>query len=160
MNRTFILPAIAIILLAIFTGPTLLLLLLLLPIAGFFIKRKEEDNKSEAVIHQSIEEVTQTYGEPDDVVVLNASKANEIGSLLLFYTSRDMVIVCGRELKLSDLVSVAPKNMSTPYTIDEFAVVLTTNCPDCSTIKLRVGYDAGLASDIACQIDAHIGTHH
>ena len=61
-------------------------------------------------------------------------------------------MVAGYEMKLSDIVSVAPKNMATPYVVDEYAVILTTTDTQRPTIRLRVGYDAGLAEEIAQQI--------
>ena len=64
--------------------------------------------------------------------------------------------VAGEELKLSNLVSVMPKNMATPYTVDEYAVIISTNDPNRPIIQLRVGYDGGLAREIATQIDTHI----
>ena len=68
----------------------------------------------------------------------------------------DLAEVTGREMKLSDLVAVAPKNMATPYTVDEWAVVVNTRRRDCPTLTLRVGYDGALAGDIAAQIDQHL----
>ena len=97
------------------------------------------------------------YGEPDDVVVLDASRANELSALILFYTAQDVMIVAGEELKISDMTGVMPKNMATPYTIDEWAVIINTKNPQRPTIQLGVGYDGGLATDIAAQIYAHIG---
>ena len=121
MKRAFILPAVAIILLAIFVGPYLLLLLIVIPIAYFFIDRLEK-------------------AAPKRV----------------FYKAQDKVIVCGEEMRLSDLEGVMSKNLATPYTIDEYAVVIATKDPLHPTIQLRVGYDGGLAGEIAAEIDKHI----
>ncbi len=156
MKRNTILAVIAIILLVIGGyWPYALLLLLIVPLAYFITSRKE---KAEAprVTFANVEEVEQKYGEPDDVVVLDASRANELPALILFYPDRDLAIIAGEELKLSDLTSVMPKNMATPYTVDEYAVIIGTCDPQRPTIQLRVGYDAVLAGEIAAQIDAHI----
>ena len=155
MERNTILAVIAIILLAIYAGPAILLLLLVIPLAYYFSKRQEK-LESARVTYTSIAEVEGKYGEPDDVVVLDASRANELPALILFYTTQDVMVMAGEELKISDLVSVMPKNMATPYTIDEHAVIISTKDPSRPTIHLRVGYDAGLASEIATQIDAHL----
>ena len=155
MQRTTIIAIIAVLLLVVGTGvffdPRVLLLLLVFPVAYFFIERRKP--VADAVkMYASVDEVTQAYGEPDDVVVLDASKANELSSLVLFYRQHDKAVVAGYEMKLSDIVSVAPKNMATPYVVDEYAVVLTTTDTQRPTIRLRVGYDAGLAEEIAQQI--------
>jgi hypothetical protein len=155
MKRNTILAAIAIVLLAVYAGPFLLLLLVAIPVAWFLIRRKEK-TEPPRVTYASMEEVTQHYGEPDDLVVLDASRANELPALILFYTACDVMIVAGEELKLSSLMSVMPKNMATPYTVDEYAVILSMRDPSRPTIQLRVGYDGGLAHEIAEQINAHI----
>lgn len=155
MKRAVILPAVAIILLAVYAGPYLLLLLLAIPIGYFFINRLEKA-APKRVTYANIEEVEAKYGQPDDVVVLNATRANELQALMLFYKALDKVIVCGEEMKLSDLEGVMSKNMATPYTIDEYAVVIATKDPQRPTIHLRVGYDGGLAGELTAQIDRHI----
>ena len=53
-------------------------------------------------------------------------------------------------------MSVMPKNIATPYTVDVYAVIIGTNDPLRPTIELRVGYGAVLASEIAAQIDTYI----
>ena len=155
MKRAFILPAVAIILLAIFAGPYLLLLLIVIPIGYFFINRLEKA-APKRVTYANVEEVEAKYGQADDVVELSATRANELQALMLFYKAQDKVIVCGEEMRLSDLEGVMSKNLATPYTIDEYAVVIATKDPQRPTIQLRVGYDGGLAGEIAAEIDKHI----
>lgn len=159
MKRNIVLAVIAIILLTFYlvtyAGPYGLLMLLAIPLA-YFLLRIREKTETTGVTYASVEEVEQKYGEPDDVVVLDASRANEIPALILFYPNRDLAIIAGEELKLSSLMSVMPKNMATPYTVDEYAVIIGTNDPLRPTIELRVGYGAVLASEIAAQIDTYI----
>ena len=155
MKRALIFPAVAIILLAIFAGPYLLLLLIVIPIGYFFINRLEKA-APKRVTYANVEEVEAKYGQADDVVVLSPTRANELQALMLFYKSQDKVIVCGEEMRLSDLEGVMSKNLATPYTIDEYAVVIATKDPLHPTIQLRVGYDGGLAGEIAAEIDKHI----
>lgn len=157
-KRNIILAIIAVVLLAILLGPYFLLLLLVIPLGYYTIKFKEKRRPVQKA-YGSLEEVEEEYGKPDDVVVLDASRANDILALVLFYPSHDLMIVTGEPLKLSDLISAVPKNMATPYTIDEYAVILTMRDPERPSIPLRVGYDNGWALEIAKQIDAHIIEH-
>ena len=154
MKRYIIIAVIAILLLACFAGIALLLLLIAIPLGYFTIKFMEK-REPPKVIYANTEEVELKYGEPDDVVVLDASRANELSALILFYTAQDVMIVEGEELKISDMTGVMPKNMATPYTIDEYAVIINTKNPQHPNIHLRVGYNAGLAREIADQIYAH-----
>ena len=155
MKRAVIFPVIAIVLLAVMYGPYLLLLLVVIPIGYFFIKRQEKAAPPR-VNYANIEEVEAKYGEPEDVVVLDATKANELQGVILFYPSQDKMIVVGEEMKLSDLEGVMSKNLATPYVADEYAVILATKDPARPTIHLRVGYDGGLAGEIAGQIDRYV----
>lgn len=155
MKRTILLPAVAIILLAVYAGPYLLLLLLALPI-GYFLINRLEKVAPKRITYADIEEVKAKYGEPDDVVVLNAVRGGELQALMLFYTAQDKMIVCGEEMRLSDLEGVMMKNMATPYTVDEYAVILAMKDPQRPTVHLRVGYDVGLAGELAAQIDRHV----
>jgi hypothetical protein len=156
MKRNTILTVVAILLLAYYFNVWLLLLLIVIPI-GYFVNKYLEKREPPRVTFANTEEVESKYGEPDDVVVLDASKANELSALILFYTAQDVMVVAGEELKISDMISVMPKNMATPYTIDEYAVIITTKNPQHPSIHLRVGYDGGLAKEIAEQIYAHCG---
>ena len=155
MKRAVIIPVVAIVLLAIFAGPYLLLLLVVIPIGYFFIKRQEKAAPPR-VNYANMEEVEAKYGEPEDVVVLDATKANELQGVILFYPSQDKMIVVGEEMRLSDLEGVMSKNLATPYVADEYAVILATKDPARPTIHLRVGYDGGLAGEIAGQIDRYV----
>jgi len=155
MKRAVIFPIIAIVLLAVMYGPYLLLLLLVIPIGYFFIKRQEKA-APEIVTYANVEEVEAKYGEAEDVVVLDATRANELEGVILFYPFQDKMIVTGEEMKLSDLEGVMSKNLATPYVSDEYAVIFTTKDPLRPTVRLRVGYDGGLAGEIAGQIDKHV----
>ena len=157
MKRNTILAVIAIFLLAFYYNVWLLLLLVVIPIGYFTFMEKREPPRA---AFANTEEVELKYGEPDDVVVLDASRANELSTLVLFYTAQDVMEVAGEELKISDMVSVIPKNMATPYTVDEYAVIITTKNPQYPTIHLRVGYDGGLAREIASQIYSHCKLLH
>ena len=154
MKRNTILAVIAILLLAFYYNVWLLLLLVVIPI-GYFASKFMEKREPPRVTFANTEEVELKYGEPDDVVVLDASRANELSALILFYTAQDIMVVAGEELKISDMISVMPKNMATPYTVDEYAVIITTKNPLHSSIHLRMGYDGGLAREIAAHIYAH-----
>ena len=158
MKRNIILAVIAILLLAFYYNFWLLLLLVVIPV-GYFVNKYIEKREPPRVTFANTEEVELKYGEPDDVVVLDASRANELSALILFYTAQDVMVVAGEELKISDMTSVMPKNMATPYTVDEYAVIITTKNPQHSAIHLRVGYDGGLAREIASQIYAHKKTN-
>ena len=160
MKRTILLSVIAVILLVIFVlfGGTgdgaliFLVLLLLVFLSKFFFKKEHGKIEENVPSYQSLAAVIQQYGEPDDTIVLDASRANELSSLILFYHEKDLALIDSHEVKISELTGVAPKNLASPYTVDEWAVVINTKNRQYSTFRLRVGYDGGLASEIANRI--------
>lgn len=166
MNRTVFLSIIALILLFIFVafvggvglGPLLFLLLVLVILLYKFVFKKESSGEVAEVLlnNYTLETVMRDYGNPDDTVVLDASRANELSSLILFYTAKDMAFVAGQPVKISEITGVAPKNFASPYTVDEWGVVINTRNKLHPTFRLRVGYDGGLASEIANQIYGNI----
>ncbi len=164
MKRNIILPVIAIFLLivlvfadAIAGAIVFLALLLAYFLLRFLLSRKKDVvEETEGQSFSSLEEIVSNYGEPDDTIVLDASRANELSSLILFYKATDTAIIAGKVIRISEITGVAPKNFALPYTVDEWGVVINTRNKACRDIHLRVGYDGGLASDIANQIYANL----
>ncbi|MBQ6162470.1 MAG: hypothetical protein IJK21_07490 [Prevotella sp.] len=160
MKQKIILPALAIILLAVFGGPWLLLLFIAIPlgmfVANYMVKRDEAVDPRHT--YSTLDEVTTLYGEPDDVVVLDATRANELTALILFYDTRGIAIVDSHEIAINDITGVAPKNLAIPYMPDDYGIVLSTSLPVCSTIQLSVAGEMGFAQEIASQIATHLTT--
>ncbi len=160
MKQKIILPALAIILLAVFYGPWLLLLFIAIPlgmfVANYMAKRDEAVDTRHA--YSTLDEVTTLYGEPDDVVVLDATRANELTALILFYDTQGIAIVDSHEIAINDITGVAPKNLAIPYMPDDYGIVLSTSLPVCSTIQLSVAGEMGFAQEIASQIATHLTT--
>ncbi len=131
----------AVIAFAVMFGPTLLLLVPVVPLATYFIRRDktlQPENLGQK-IYASINEAERAYGEPEDVAVLNVTKGNELSSLILFYPSKNVMIVCGEEFHLSDVTSVAAKNQGIPYAPDDYVVILSTRIPGRTTVRIPVG---------------------
>ena len=159
MMKKILLFSIPFVLLAAFLSlgflPFLLLPFIILAV-NYFVNRKENNPVLQDMrgrLFHSVEEVEQEYGKPDNVVVLNAAKANEISDVVLSYPERGILVVAGREIPMDDITGIAPKNMAIiPYVVDEYAVVINTKNPAEPVIYLRVGYDMGYAQEVAMQI--------
>ena len=135
----------------------LLALLLLVYLCSLLFKKKRVIEVADYVAScQSLDDVILKYGQPDDTVVLDASRANELQSLILFYHAADVAVIAGKEINISEITGVSPKNFASPYTVDEWGVVINTRNKNYKDIRLRVGYDGGMASDIANQIYKNI----
>lgn len=153
----------AVIAFAVVCGPALLLLIPVAPVATYFIRRDKtlQPENLGRKVYTSTSEVERAYGEAEDVAVLDATKGNELSSLILFYPSKDVMIVCGEEFHLSDVTSVAAKNQGIPYAPDDYVVILSTRIPGRTSVRIPVGNTAvgsygQQAQEIAAQIAGYL----
>lgn len=94
MKKKILLLSIPFVLLAVFFShgflPFLLLPIIIL-FVNYLVDRKESNpvvQEMKGRLFHSVEEVELEYGKPDSVVVLNATKANEISDVVLSYPER------------------------------------------------------------------------
>ena len=161
MKRKIILPVVAVVMLAILYGPWLLLLLLAIPIgmyvANYMNKRDEIIDSTPA--YATIDDVTALYGEPDDVVVLDVARANELNDLILFYDDRGLAIIDRHEIPIARITGVAPKNLAIAgYMPEDYGLVVNTLVPCHTTMRLSVRGDMRLAQSLASQVVSHLKT--
>lgn len=154
-----ILSIIAIVVLALYAGLDFVLIIPVLLLAYFYMKYhkecKESPDAERMDMLTTVDEVTAKYGEPDDVIVTNAVLANELGGAILVYQQQGFMIAAGAKIPLSDIESVAAKNMATPYTVAEYQVIITCRNKDYRYIRFNVGYDEEWASQIVADIDKY-----
>lgn len=163
MKRNMILAVIAILLLTLYTGVAILLFLLVLPLAYFFLKQKEKREQTKGTQagsaldkFTSMESVVAEYGEPDDSVIINASKANEPAGIILIYVKGDFLIVDGEKISMTDIIGVSAKNMATPYTVGEYQIIFSTRIKGRELIRVNAGYDAVWAGEAVGQIHKYL----
>lgn len=133
-----------------FNGYALLALLLLIPL---FLYRKCKNKDIVSTGHLlSLDDAVAKYGEPDDCIVVDATRANEaVGCILVFKRLR-ILVAAGEPLSMDDIADVSTVNTATPYTVGQYQLVFTTHNPDRKYIRLEVGLDAGWANDVATQV--------
>ena len=89
------------------------------------------------------------------MLALYAVLANELGGAILVYQQQGFMIAAGAKIPLSDIESVAAKNMATPYTVAEYQVIITCRNKDYRYIRFNVGYDEEWASQVVADIDKY-----
>lgn len=160
--RNILLLVIAIILLEnIFVQP-MLLALLVVPLAYGWQKltHKEDEAVPARKHYQSIEEAEAELGTPDDMILTDATRGNELAGNIMVYLSRRLLVIDGVEVNMDDIADVATVNMATPYTPGDYHVVLTLREPRKDYIRLPVGKDAQFAMQVATDIiDSIKGAH-
>lgn len=158
MKRSDVLAIIATIVLlviAFFTdGYVLFGLIIWIPIIIWRIMKKKDKKamEEEVVKPITIEEAIAEYGEPDDSIIADATRANEAAGSILVYKQKRILVFGGVPVSMDTIKDVSSVNTATPYTFGQYQVVLTTTLHDRQYMRLDVGMDAEWARDVAMQV--------
>ncbi len=154
MKRNIILSALAILAICLvvlnFNAYVLLALVVFIPV---FILRKYL-HKDAVAPHAllTLEEANAEFGEPDDCVVVDATRANEMAGCILVYKVKRLMVVAGEPLAMDDVVDVATVNTATPYTLGQYQLVITTRKSGREYVRMDAGLDSGWAMEVAKQV--------
>lgn len=118
----------------------------------FFTKRRVKDEYKP--FERTVDELTAEYGEPENVILVDATRANEALGVILVY--KDFFIIEGRRVEKSAIKNVTFNNSGTPYTPAEYQVIIAVGETQSDYLHIRVGYDAAWANDVAEQIRQNI----
>ena len=118
------------------------------------IQRRRGANTNEAPkpSEMTVDELTAQYGEPEDVILLNAARANEALGVILAY--KDFLIVEGRRIYKSDITDVTFNNSGTPYAPGEYQVIIATSGQ--GFVHVNTGYDAAWTKDVVEEIKKNL----
>lgn len=151
MKRSIILGVIAVILLVIYDYVILpICAVLLLVIAAHEYWRRLHSDDSVSKPHElTVDELTAEYGEPDDVILVNATRANEAMGVILVY--KDFFVVEGCRIEKRDITGVTFNNSGTPYARGEYQVIIDIKQGQ-DYLHVNAGYDAAWTKDVAEEI--------
>ena len=105
-------------------------------------------NEAPKPSEMTVDELTAQYGEPEDVILLNAARANEALGVILAYKA--FLVVEGRRIDKSDITGVTFNNSGTPYAPGEYQVIIATSGE--GFIHVNTGYDATWTKDVVEEI--------
>ena len=115
-------------------------------------KRGTDVNEAPKPSEMTVDELTALYGEPEDVILLNAARANEALGVILAYKA--FLVVEGRRIDKSDITGVTFNNSGTPYTPGEYQVIIATSSQ--GNLHVNAGYDAAWTKDVAEEIKKNL----
>ena len=156
MKRSIILGVIAVILLVVYS--TMMSDYVVLPIdavlllviaANEYWRRHHSDDSVSKPHELTVDELTAEYGEPDDVILVNATRANEAMGVILVY--KDFFVVEGRRIEKRDITGVTFNNSGTPYARGEYQVIIDIRHGQ-DYLHVNAGYDAAWTKDVAEEI--------
>ena len=99
---------------------------------------------------RTVDDLTAEYGEPEDVIIVNATRINEAMGVILAY--KDFLVVEGRRIEKRDIRDVTFNNSGTPYAPGEYQVIIAAGSSQSDYIHINTGYDAAWAKDVVEQI--------
>lgn len=103
---------------------------------------------------KTVDELIAKYGDPDDIILLDASRGNEVDSVVLVYDST--MIINGEKINKSDISEVTFKNAAIAYLPDDYQVILISKNPKIPQIQLHVGYERKWAMKVVEQLQHHV----
>ena len=128
--------------------------LLIAAIINFIQRRRGTDvNEAPKPSEMTVDELTAQYGEPEDVILLNAARANEALGVILAYKA--FLVVEGRRIDKSDITGVTFNNSGTPYARGEYQVIIDIRHGQ-DYLHVNAGYDAAWTKDVAEEIKKNL----
>ena len=103
---------------------------------------------------KTVDELIAKYGDPDDIILLDASRGNEVDSVVFAYDSTMMIN--GEKINKSDISEVTFKNAAIAYLPDDYQVILISKNPKIPQIQLHVGYERKWAMKVVEQLQHHV----
>ena len=104
---------------------------------------------------QTLDELIARYGDPDDFVLLDATRGNEAVGVLLVYDAAGFFVVNGEKIRKSDIIDVTWNNIAIPYFPNEYQVVIKTKEAD-EPLRLHAGNDGKWVMQVVEQIVYHL----
>ena len=151
MKRSIILGIVAVVLLvlyAIYMSPVILPICAIILIAVFANEyyRRRHTTDDVKPYELTVDELTAQYGDPEDVILVNATRANEAMGVILAYNG--FLVVEGRRIEKSDITGVTFNNSGTPYARGEYQIIIDIRQGQ-EYLHVNAGYDAAWTKDVA-----------
>ena len=165
MKRSIILGVIAIALLVLYTTtmsntffPLIILLVFVLLnaiIFNEFSRRRHAKDKDHVMPYErTVDDLIAEYGEPEDVILINATRANEAMGVILAY--KNFLVVEGHRIEKTDISDVTFNNSGTPYAQGEYQIIIAAGQKQKNYLHINAGYDAAWTMDVVEQIKKNL----
>ena len=122
------------------------------------VVEKEEKQKQ-----QALQDLVTTYGNPDDIIVTDATRGDEIDGVILAYDKggrdgKGFFVCNGIVIGKASITDITfNNNFGTAFGLpDEFQVVISTNEENHPKCFIRAGNDIETAKGIIMQIKSHL----
>lgn len=155
MKKSNILSAVASVLIVVWGGISGLASLVVGWLLDLLAKKTNDENETpyfEKRQSETIEQMARMYGDPDDIIIVNATRANETDGAVLVYQKERFLVAAGVKVHFSDIVEITFHNDQHVYAMPDYVVVITTHLKDHETICLSAGQDVEWAGNVVAEI--------
>ena len=159
MKHSIILGVIAVALLVIYGTvmshvllPIISFVLFIIAINEYYRRHRNSDDKVRP-FEKNVEDLTADYGEPEDVIILNATRGNEAMGVILVY--KDFLVIEGNRIEKNDITGVTFNNSGTPYARGEYQVIIAIRQGE-DFLHVNTGYDAAWTKDVVEEIKKNL----
>ena len=140
-------------------SPSEMGILVLVLLAGlgcfvYFVKRNSSKSVTSKVSIATVDDYVASHGEPDDVIVLDATRSNELDAVVLVYGK--YLVIEGKLVERDKITGITFYNAQNPYVTSEYHLVVNTTIPETPSVETPIGSDAQYAEDIVAQLSQHL----
>jgi hypothetical protein len=142
-----------------YTSAVIAIILFLLIFASllFSERHKNDVDLIPNLAFENIQTVTETYGTPDDIVVVNPTRGNQLDGVILVYDEKGFLYINGIILNKNEITDVSFFNAANPYMSNEYQIVIKTTSERNPSVYISVGNELGWAKNVLFQIKGHLG---
>ena len=109
-----------------------------------------------ADVPETVTETTRLPQEPDDLIVVNPTKANEPEGSILLYRKEGVLVFGDKQIPLDMITDVSMKNVSDPYILGAYHLLLVLS--NGQVVHIPAGQDREWANEALIQLrDAVLG---
>ncbi len=119
-------------------------------VVAIYVMSKKRGQKRE---EPRLDNFFKEFGTPDEQVVTDPLRSNEVTGSILCYTGLGFWVINGQVIRLSEIVSLNLKNVENPYLPCDYKIHIETKRDDVPNIFVSVGADINWASDVIRQLE-------
>lgn len=132
--------------------------LIIILIAAYVDYRRCEKNKLKGPNSElNVDGLIEKYGNPDDIIVANPTRGNEVGGCVLVYREKGFLIINGLEVKKSEITDYLLKNTGfNPYLPPDYQLYITTTLEDYPLLTVSLGNEVSWANEVLKQFQLEL----
>jgi Ca2+/Na+ antiporter len=121
----------------------------------YVLKHKKEPDEllnDDTAKTMTQEDIINTYGEPDDIIVVNPLRNGDPDGAVLVYNEKGLLCFNGMVINKADIKEITFHNEANVYFENDYRIEIITTSNDYPRINIAVGKELMWANDVLAQI--------